>query len=80
MFRSYRVLQAEHLATLRELAEARKQRDYWQTRAEKLIEHALARQGAIGQATMVDSVKPPQPPSATVLQAMSVKEFDEATR
>lgn len=61
---------------IRELTE---QRDYWQTRAEKLMDAALARAGAIHEPTMVDRKVPTSTnPAAMISAAMAISEIDSS--
>lgn len=52
---------------------------YWQARAERLMDAALARAGAIHEPTMVDrKVSPHMNPAAVLAGAMSITEIDSS--
>jgi ABC-type xylose transport system substrate-binding protein len=58
------------------VAAAEQERDYWRTRAEKLMDQALARAGAISEPTMRDAVVRKDPSlAAGVIAAMNITEI-----
>lgn len=65
-------------AAVHRVIAAEEQRDYWRTRAEKLIDQRLAREGAISEPTMVDRKVSKDPSvAAQMIAAMSVTEIGE---
>lgn len=63
-----------------QIAELTRQRDYWQARAERLIDGGLARAGAIDGPTMREAVSPPKAIAELVTAAMNVSEIDSTKR
>lgn len=69
----------ELVSAAREIAELTEQRDYWRTRAERLMDAALARANAIHEPTMVDrKVDKSLNPASVYTAALSVTEIDSS--
>lgn len=62
----------------RETALLRDDRDYWRSRAEKLIDQGLARHGAITEPTMVQRRPPVTSSAAGALLGMNIREIESA--
>ncbi len=60
------------------IADLERDRDYWQRRAEELIDAGLARAGAIHQPTMVDRKAPVTDVASMIAGALAVQEIDSS--
>ncbi len=75
-FVSRRVFEIEIVHRDEQIVDAVAREVYWRTRAEKLMDQALARAGAISEPTMVERKVSKEPSAAaTMIAAMSITEI-----